>query len=85
MSSNELVPVKAAVVSVFYRRPSPDEPPFVEVGDRVEPDTVVCLLEVMKCFNSVVAGVSGTVEKILVENAQMVEEGAELFLIRPDK
>jgi acetyl-CoA carboxylase biotin carboxyl carrier protein len=78
-----LVPIKASVVSVFYRRPSPDEPPFVEVGSEVEEDTVVCLLEVMKCFRSVTSGVQGRVEKICVENAQLVEPGTVLFLIRP--
>jgi len=78
-----LVPIKASVVSVFYRRPSPDEPPFVDVGSEVKEDTVVCLLEVMKCFRSVMAGVQGRVEKICVENAQLVEPGTALFLIRP--
>lgn len=78
-----LVPIKASVVSVFYRRPSPDEPPFVEVGSEVKEDTVVCLLEVMKCFRSVMAGVQGRVEKICAENAQLVEPGTTLFLIRP--
>ena len=78
-----LVPIKASVVSVFYRRPSPDEPPFVKVGSEVKEDTVVCLLEVMKCFRSVMAGVQGRVEKICVENAQLVEPGTALFLIRP--
>ena len=78
-----LVPIKASVVSVFYRRPSPDEPPFVEVGSEVKEDTVVCLLEVMKCFRSVMAGVQGRVERICVENAQLVEPGTALFLIRP--
>ena len=78
-----LVPIKASVVSVFYRRPSPDAPPFVEVGSEVKEDTVVCLLEVMKCFRSVAAGVQGRIEKICVENAQLVEPGTALFLIRP--
>jgi biotin carboxyl carrier protein len=79
----QLVPINASVVSVFYRRASPDEPPFVEVGSEVKDDTVVCLLEVMKCYRSVMAGVQGRVEKICVENAQLVEPGAALFLIRP--
>jgi acetyl-CoA carboxylase biotin carboxyl carrier protein len=78
-----LVPIKASVVSVFYRRPSPDEPPFVDVGSEVKEDTVVCLLEVMKCFRSVMAGVQGRVERVCVENAQLVEPGTALFLIRP--
>ena len=78
-----LVAIKASVVSVFYRRPAPDEPPFVDVGSEVKEDTVVCLLEVMKCFRSVMAGVQGRVEKVCVENAQLVEPGTVLFLIRP--
>ncbi len=78
-----LVPIEASVVSVFYRRPSPDESPFIEVGSEVKEDTVVCLLEVMKCYRSVMAGVEGRVEKICVENAQLVEPGTALFLIRP--
>lgn len=78
-----LVPVKATVTSVFYRKPSPEEPPFVEVGSEVKEDTVVCLLEVMKCFRSINAGVKGRVEQILAESGQLVEYGAVLFLIRP--
>ena len=79
-----LVPVEAQVTSVFYRRPSPGEPPFVEEGDRVEADTIVCLLEIMKCFRSVSAGVKGTVEKIPVESGVMVKKGEAVMLIRPD-
>jgi acetyl-CoA carboxylase biotin carboxyl carrier protein len=78
-----LVPIKANVTSVFYRKPSPDEPPFVEVGDEVQEDTVICLLEVMKCFRQVTADVRGRVEKILAESGQLVEFGTVLFLIRP--
>lgn len=84
-NADELVPIKAFVTSVFYRSPSPGEPPFVEVGSKVTEDTIVCILEVMKCFRSVSAGVSGTVEKILAENSQMVENGTILILIRPSK
>ena len=78
-----LVPIKASVTSVFYRKPSPEEPPFVEVGSEVDEDTVVCLLEVMKCFRSVNAGVKGRIEKILAESGQLVQNGTELFLVRP--
>jgi acetyl-CoA carboxylase biotin carboxyl carrier protein len=56
----------------------------VEEGDRVNEDTVVCLLEIMKCFRSTPAGVKGTVEKILVGNGEMVNKGDVLMLIRPD-
>ena len=79
-----LIPIKANVTSVFYRKPSPEEPPFVEVGDEVQEDTIVCLLEVMKCFRQVTADVQGYVEKICVESTNLVEEGTVLFLIRPE-
>ncbi len=80
-----LIPVQTSVTSVFYRRPSPGEDPFVEEGDQVDEDSVVCLLEIMKCFRSVAAGVKGTVEKVLVENGALVTKGDALILIRPDK
>lgn len=79
-----LVAVEASVTSVFYRKPSPGEPPFVEEGDTVDEDTIICLLEIMKCFRSVSAGVKGTVEKVLVENADMVNAGDTLMLIKPN-
>ncbi len=85
MSPETLVPIKASVTSVFYRRPSPEEPPFVEVGSKVTADTVVCLLEIMKCYRSVIAGVSGTIVKVCVESGELVQGGTELFLVRPSK
>lgn len=78
-----LVPIKANITSIFYRKPSPQEPPFVELGDEVQEDTVVCLLEVMKCFRQVTADVRGRVEKICAESNNLVEQGTVLFLIRP--
>ena len=78
-----LVPVIANVTSVFYRKPSPEEPPFVEVGDLVEEDTVICLLEVMKCFRQVMAGTRGVVQKICADSNHLVEQGSVLFYIRP--
>lgn len=83
-NADGLVPVEASVNSVFYARPSPGEPHFVEVGDKVEEDTVVCLLEIMKCFRSVPASVKGTVEKVLVESGDMVQKGSAIMLIRPE-
>ena len=80
----ELLEIKSTVTSVFYRQPSPSEPPFVEVGSKVTPDTTVCLLEVMKCFRSVPAGVSGTVEEILVESGDVVNEDTIMFRVRPE-
>jgi len=78
-----LVPVRASFTGVFYRKPSPTEPPFVEVGSEVEEDSTVCLIEVMKCFSSITAGVKGRVEQILVEDSNLVEIGTAMFLIRP--
>ena len=84
VSEEGLVPITADVTSVFYRRPSPEEPAFVEVGDEVQEETVVCLLEVMKCFRQVMAGTRGRIEKICVESNSLVEEGSVIFLIRPE-
>ena len=79
-----LHPVESPMLGVFYRAPAPGAPPYVEVGARVEPDTVVCLIEVMKMMNSVVAGVSGTVAEICAENAELVEHGQPLFRIEAE-
>ncbi|MEH6822625.1 MAG: biotin/lipoyl-containing protein [Motiliproteus sp.] len=85
VDANGLVPLQASVTSVFYSKPSPGEPEFVNEGGQVDEDTVVCLLEIMKCFRSTTAGIKGTVEKILVNNSDMVKKGDTLMLIRPDK
>jgi acetyl-CoA carboxylase biotin carboxyl carrier protein len=83
VSEEGLIPVTADVTSVFYRKPSPEDSAFVEVGDEVEEDTIICLLEVMKCFRQVMAGTRGRVEKICVASSDLVEEGTVMFLIRP--
>ncbi|MEI9476625.1 MAG: biotin/lipoyl-containing protein [Deltaproteobacteria bacterium] len=79
-----LVPVKAPVMGIFYRSPSPKAPRFVEEGTSVTENDRVCIIEVMKVFNSVAAGVRGVVVKVCAENGQLVEFGQTLFLIRPD-
>lgn len=73
--------VIAPALGVFYRRPSPDSPPYVEVGTVVGPDTPVATLEVMKMFTEVRAGVSGVITEILVENEDMVEKGQPLMRV----
>ncbi len=78
----DVIAVTAPMLGTFYRAASPGESPFVQPGDEVGPDDTVCLVEVMKLFNSVKAGVAGTVEKILVENGALVEYGQPLILIR---
>lgn len=79
-----VVVVTAPVLGVFYRRPAPDQPPFVEVGDRVEPGDTVATLEVMKLFSTVEAGVAGTVVDIVAADGATVEFGDPLVTIRPD-
>jgi len=84
-NADGLVPVEASVNSVFYAQPNPGEPTFVKVGDQVEEDSVVCLLEIMKCFRSIPAGVKGTVEAIVAVNGELIQKGETIMLIRPDK
>ena len=73
--------VLAPLVGTFYNAPSPDDPTFVKVGDRVEENSVLCIIEAMKVMNEVKAGMSGIVEEILVENAHPVEFGTKMFRI----
>jgi acetyl-CoA carboxylase biotin carboxyl carrier protein len=80
---NGLVDVVAPMVGTFYRAPAPGEPPFVEVGSAVAAQTQVCILEVMKLMNSVVAGVEGVVAEVCRENGASVEYGDVLFRVRP--
>jgi acetyl-CoA carboxylase biotin carboxyl carrier protein len=75
------VAVRAPMLGTFYRAPSPGAPPFVEVGQRVRSDDTVCIIEVMKLFNSIKAGVDGVVTRILVENAKLVEYNQALIVV----
>ena len=75
--------VRAPNLGTFYRAPKPGAPPYVAVGQKVEAATEVCLIEVMKLFTSVRAGVAGTVREVLAEDAQLVEFDQPLFLIEP--
>src|SRR5215469_11053423 len=74
--------VKSPIVGTFYESPSPDAPPFVRVGERVQPGKVLCIIESMKLMNEIEAEVSGIVESKLVMNGQPVEYGEALFAIR---
>ncbi|HEY7244003.1 MAG TPA: acetyl-CoA carboxylase biotin carboxyl carrier protein [Xanthobacteraceae bacterium] len=67
------IAIRAPMLGTFYRSSAPGEPPFVETGQRVHADDTVCLIEVMKLFNSINAGVDGVVKQILVENGSMIE------------
>lgn len=77
--------VRTPLPGTFYRAPMPGAPPFVEVGSRVEPDTVVGIVETMKLMNSVCAGARGTVAEILLANAQFAERDTALMWIREDR
>ncbi len=74
--------IVSPIVGTFYRAPSPTADPYVEIGDRVEPGTVLCLIEAMKLMNEITSDVAGEVAKIFVENGQAVEYGQPLFGIR---
>jgi acetyl-CoA carboxylase biotin carboxyl carrier protein len=73
--------VTAPIVGTFYSSPSPDDPSFVKVGDKIDKNTVICIIEAMKVMNEVKAGVSGTVAEVFVENGHPVEFGSKLFRI----
>lgn len=77
-----LSPIVSPMVGVFYRQPSPNDPAFVEVGDRVEKGQTVGLVEAMKVFNEITAEISGVVAEIKAETGQLVETGAPLILVR---
>jgi acetyl-CoA carboxylase biotin carboxyl carrier protein len=79
-----LHPVTSPIVGTFYRAPNPDAEPYIKVGDAVERGQVLCIVEAMKLMNEIECDVRGTVVKVLPENAQPVEYGEPLFLIRPD-
>ncbi len=81
--TNGSVTIEAPMLGTFYRAEGPGRKPFVEVGATVEPDTTVCIIEVMKMMNSIPAGVAGTIVEVCQENAQLVEYGQPLFRVRP--
>lgn len=78
-----LVDVTAPMIGTFYRAPAPGEAPYVEVGTAVEPDTQVCILEVMKLMSAVVAGARGTIAEVCRESGEAVQYGDVLFRIAP--
>ena len=81
-NSNYLT-ITSPIIGTFYRRPSPDKPMFVNVGDEVNEDSIVCIVEAMKLFNEIESEVSGKIVKILVEDSSPVEFGQPLFLVDP--
>ncbi|MBI2436018.1 MAG: acetyl-CoA carboxylase biotin carboxyl carrier protein [Candidatus Hydrogenedentes bacterium] len=75
--------IDSPMVGTFYASPAPGDPPFVVIGDPVEVDQTVCIIEAMKIMNEVTAKFAGTIEKVLVDNGEPVEFGQPLFALRP--
>ena len=82
-AAQRLVTVTSPIVGTFYRSPSPDAPPFTEMGMKVNKGQVLCIVEAMKLMNEIESDADGIVVKVLVENGQPVEYGEPLFLIEP--
>lgn len=81
--SVKTVEINAPMVGTFYRAPSPESPPFVDIGQIVEPGQVICIIEAMKLMNEIKSEVKGKVLEIIVENAEPVEFGQPMFIIEP--
>jgi acetyl-CoA carboxylase biotin carboxyl carrier protein len=83
-AADGLAELRSPLLGVFYRRPSPDKPPFVEIGSEVGADDPVCIIDVMKMFSRVPAGVAGRVVEILAQDGQLVEHGQVLMRLDPE-
>ncbi len=80
---SKYITVKSPIIGTFYRKPSPDKPPFVEVGDSINEGDVLCVIEAMKLFNEIESEVSGKIVKMLVDDSSPVEFDQPLFLVDP--
>ena len=80
---DKYVTITSPIIGTFYRKPSPDKPTFINIGDTVQEDSIVCIIEAMKLFNEIESEVSGKIVKVLVEDATPVEFGQPLFLVEP--
>lgn len=81
--ARNVLEIKAPMVGTFYRAPSPEAPPYVNIGDNIEPGQVVCILEAMKLMNEIKSEVKGKIIDIQVDNAEPVEFGQVLFVVEP--
>jgi acetyl-CoA carboxylase biotin carboxyl carrier protein len=80
---SNLIPVKSPLSGVFYRTPKPSSPPFVNVGDKVEKDQVLCIVEAMKNMNEITSEIKGKVARIVMENGKVANEGDLLMYLEP--
>ncbi len=83
MNEGKYITIKSPMIGTFYRKPSPDKPLFVNVGDEISKGSVVCVIEAMKLFNEIETDITGKIVKILVEDSTPVEFDQPLFLIDP--
>ena len=83
LEDDNLITVKAQMIGTFYRSPSPDKPPFVEVGTLIKPGDKLCIIEAMKLFNEIESEVSGKIVKVLTDDITPVEFDQPLFLVDP--
>lgn len=82
--ADNTVTITSPMVGTFYATPNPDSPAFVKPGDKVNKDTIVCIVEAMKLFNEIEADAEGTIVEVLVQHGQLVEYGQPLFVVRPE-
>ena len=80
---DKYITIKSPIIGTFYRKPSPDKPLFVEVGDTISEGDVLCVIEAMKLFNDIESEISGTIVKVLVDDSSPVEFDQPLFLVDP--
>lgn len=80
---SKYIVIKSPIIGTFYRKPAPDKPPFVEVGDNIAKGDVLCVIEAMKLFNDIESEVTGKIVKALVEDSSPVEFDQPLFLVDP--
>lgn len=78
-----LIPINSPMVGTVYLAPNPESPAFVSAGATIGPDSTVCIIEAMKVFSEIKAEVSGTVERVLIQNGKPVQYGQAMFLVRP--
>jgi len=81
-AASNLKEITAPLVGTFYSSPSPDSPPYVQVGQEVTPDTVICIVEAMKVMNEIKAETAGTIAEVCVDNAKPVQFGQVLFRVK---
>ncbi|OQY00292.1 MAG: acetyl-CoA carboxylase, biotin carboxyl carrier protein [Bacteroidetes bacterium 4572_117] len=81
--SSKYIEIKAPMVGTFYRKPAPDKPTYVNVGDEVNPGDIICIIEAMKLFNEIESEISGKIIKVLVDDSTPVEFDQPLYIIDP--